>query len=110
VSKQQAARTIGVGVATVDSWIARGLLSVQSVSGGEPRLSRNAVLAVAARVAELRRMGQTPRLVTAAVDQMLREDPRYQREFAELYGPGLAAMRGGDFVSAAPGPEFGPED
>ncbi len=41
---------------------------------------------------------------------LLESECAYRHEFAALYGPGLAAMREGDFVSAAPGPDFGPED
>jgi hypothetical protein len=39
-----------------------------------------------------------------------RKDPTYQREFKELYGPGLAALAEGRLVSAEPLKSFGPED
>ena len=71
---------------------------------------RDPVLDLAERVEDLRRTGEKRHLIATAVDRMLREDPEYQREFDELYGPGLAAMRAGDFVSAAPGPDFGLDD
>jgi DNA-binding transcriptional regulator YiaG len=110
MSKRQAAAVIGISVPTLDKWIARRLLPVQSAASGRPRVARDAVLDLAERVEDLRRAGESRHLVATAVDRMLREDARYQREFDDLYGPGLAAMRKGDFVSAAPGPDFGPED
>lgn len=110
MSKRQAAAVIGVSVPTLDKWIDRGLLLVETAKSGRPRVLRDPVLDLAERVEDLRRAGETRHLVATAVDRMLREDPQYQREFDELYGPGLAAMREGDFVSAAPGPDFGPDD
>jgi transposase len=110
MTKRQAAAVIGVSVPTLDKWIERGLLPVESAPSGRPRVARDPVLDLAERVEDLRRRGETRGLIAAAVDRMLREDARYQREFDQLYGPGLSALRRGDFVSAAPGSEFGPED
>jgi DNA-binding transcriptional regulator YiaG len=110
MSKRQAAAVIGVSMPTLDKWIDRGLLPVQAALSGRPRVGRDAVLDLAERVEDLRRMGETRHLIATAVDRMLREEPQHQREFEQLYGPGLAAMREGDFVSAAPGPDFGPGD
>jgi len=110
MSKRQAAAVIGVSVPTLDKWIDRGLLPVDVAPSGRSRVQRDPVLDLAERVEDLRRAGETRHLVAAAVDRMLREDPQYQHEFDELYGPGLAAMREGDFVSAAPGTDFGRED
>lgn len=110
MSKRQAAAVIGVSVPTLDKWIDRGLLPIETAGSGRLRVLRDPVLDLAERVEDLRRAGETRHLVTMAVDRMLREDRQYQLEFDELYGPGLAAMRGGDFVSAAPGPDFGPDD
>ena len=110
MAKRQAAAVIGVSVPTLDKWIDRGLLPVETARSGRPRVLRDPVLDLAERVEDLRRAGETRHLVAMAVDQMLREDPEYQRGFDKLYGPGLAAMREGDFVSAAPGADFGPED
>ncbi len=110
LSKRQAAAVIGVSVPTLDKWIDRGLLPVDTAPSGRPRVLRDPVLDLAERVEDLRRAGETRHVVAMAVDRMLHEDPQYQREFDDLYGPGLAAMREGDFVSATPGPDFGPED
>jgi hypothetical protein len=41
------------------------------------------------------------------------EDPEWRAEFERLYGPGLGSGGhddDGEYVSAAPGPDFGPED
>lgn len=53
---------------------------------------------------------QERKFATALVDALQRTDPTYQREFAKLYGPGLAALAEGDLVSARPPATFGPED
>lgn len=110
MSKRQAAAVIGVSVPTLDKWLDRGLLPVETAKSGRPRVLRDPVLDLAERVEDLRRAGERRHLVAMAVEHMLREDPQYQRESDELYGPGLAAMREGDFISAAPGADFGPED
>ena len=110
MSKRQAAAVIGVSVPTLDKWIDRGLVPVEAAPSGRPRVLCDPVLDLAERVEDLRKAGETRHLVATAVNRMLHEDPQYQREFDELYGPGLAAMREGDFISAAPGPDFDPED
>jgi hypothetical protein len=94
MSKTQAGAVIGVSVPTLDKWIQRGLLPVHTSPSGRARVLRDPVLDLAERVEDLRRTGETRRLITTVVDRMLREDPKYQREFDELYGPGFAAMRG----------------
>jgi DNA-binding transcriptional MerR regulator len=109
--KRTAAAIIGISVPTLDKWIARGLVPTETVNGGRPRVLRDAVLELAERVEELRRKGQSRHLVAAAVDHLQREDDAYQREFEELYGPGLKALATGEkLVSAVPPEGFGPED
>lgn len=49
-------------------------------------------------------------LLPDTIAGLLASELEYGREFAALYGPGLEAMSEGDFVSAAPGSHFGPED
>ena len=110
MSKSQAAQVIGVSVPTLDKWIARGLLSVQRAESGRPRVMRDLVLALAGQVDDLRRAGQDRHLIATVVDRMQRDDEDYQRDFAELYGPGLVALAESDLVSAAPGPDWHPED
>lgn len=110
LSKRAAADIIGVSVPTLDAWIERGLLPVEQSPNGRSRVRRDAVLDLAGRVEDLRQDGRTRHLISAAVDEMLRADEQYQREFAELYGPGLAALANDDLVSAEPGPEFADDD
>ena len=110
MSKSQAAQVIGVSVPTLDKWIARGLLPVQRAESGRPRVVRDPVLALAERVDDLRRAGEDRHLIAAVVDRMQRDDEDYQRDFAQLYGPGLESLAEGDTVSAAPGPDWHPED
>lgn len=61
-------------------------------------------------VSDLREYGRVRNLIVAVVDQLQRDEPTYQREFKQLYRPGLRALARGDLVSAAPIAEFGPED
>jgi DNA-binding transcriptional MerR regulator len=110
MSKSQAAQVIGVSVPTLDKWIARGLLPVQRAESGRPRVMRDPVLALAGQVDDLRRAGQDRHLIATVVDRMQRDDENYQRDFAELYGPGLVALAESDLVSAAPGSDWHPED
>jgi len=110
MSKSQAAQVIGVSVPTLDKWIARGLLPIERAESGRPRVLRDAVLALAERVDDLRRAGHDRYLIATVVDRMQRADADYQKDFAELYAPGLAAMSDGDLVSAAPGPDWHPDD
>lgn len=49
-------------------------------------------------------------LLPDTIADLVESECGYPRGFAALYWPGLAAMGEGDFVSAAPGPDFGPED
>lgn len=110
LTKRAAADIIGISLPTLNKWVARGLLPVERTRGGRPRLLRDAVLELAERIDDLRQMGENTHLVAAAVERLQREDPDYQRQFEELYGPGLAATVKGDFLSAAPGPDWDPED
>ena len=82
---------------------------------------------LAAQVKQLRRSGRHHGLLVEALSRLEQEDPEWRAEFERLYGPGLRAMRSddlvkvdldsfgpddddGEYVSAAPGPDFGPED
>jgi hypothetical protein len=67
-------------------------------------------LDLAELVSDLREYGRERNLIVAVVDQLQRDEPTYQREFKQLYGPGLRALARGELVSAAPTAEFGPED
>jgi hypothetical protein len=64
-------------------------------------------------IAQLRRSGRHRGLLVEALSRLEQEDPGWRAEFERLYGPGLGSGGGdddGEYVSAAPGPDFGPED
>lgn len=110
MSKTQAAELIGVSVPTLDKWIADRILPIRKAPSGRPRVPRDTALDLAERISDLREQGQQRNLIAGVVDMLQRKDPTYQREFRELYGPGLAALAEGQFVSAEPPASFGPED
>src|ERR1039458_4699030 len=92
-SKAQAAHLLDVSTTTLEQWIASGLLPVARVVG----YKRDRVPA-------------RPLLALAAAGQEARGS---EAEFERLYGPDLGSGAGGgdgEYVSAAPGPDFGPED
>jgi hypothetical protein len=71
------------------------------------------LLALAAQVKQLRRSGRHRGLLVEALSRLEQEDPGWRAEFERLYGPDLgsgASGGDGEYVSAAPGPDFGPED
>lgn len=110
MSKTQAAQVIGISVPTLDKWIEQRIVPVMRAQSGRPRIPRDTALDLAERVEDLRRHGRQRNLIVAVVDQLQREDPIYQREFQELYGPGLRSLAEGELVSAAPSDAFGPDD
>ena len=110
LSKTQAAELIGVSVPTLDKWIVDGIVPIRKAPSGRPRIPRDTALDLAERVGDLRERGQQRNLIAGVVDMFQRKDAAYQREFKELYGPGLAALAEGQFVSAEPPETFGPED
>lgn len=110
MSKTQAARVIGVSVPTLDRWIEQQIVPLTRAASGRPRVPRDTTLDLAERVEELRHRGHERNLIVALVDELQRKDPAYQREFKDLYGPGLRALARGKLVSAAPTDDFGPED
>ncbi len=127
-SKAQAAHLLDVSTTTLEQWIGSGLLPVVRVVGYKrDRVPPRPLLALAAQVKELRRHGRQRGLLVEALSRLEQEDPGRREEFERLYGPGLRAMWSddlvkvdldsfgpddddGEYVSAAPGPDFGPED
>jgi excisionase family DNA binding protein len=115
-SKTQAAHLLDVSTTTLEQWIASGLLPVVRVVGyRRDRVPARPLLGLAAQVKELRRSGRHRGLLVEALSRLEQEDPGWREEFERLYGPGLGSGSGGgdddgDYVSAAPGPDFGPED
>jgi hypothetical protein len=113
-SKAQAAHLLDVSTTTLEQWVASGLLPVVRVEQyRRERVPARPLLALAAQVKELRRRGRRRGLLVEALSRLEQEDPRWRQEFESLYGPGLGSGDGdddGEYVSAAPGPDFGPED
>ena len=113
-SKAQAAHLLDVSTTTLEQWIAGGLLPVARVVGYKrDRVPARPLLALAAQVKQLRRSGRHRGLLVEALSRLEQEDPGWRAEFERLYGPDLgsgASGGDGEYVSAAPGPDFGPED
>jgi len=113
-SKAQAAHLLDVSTMTLEQWIGSGLLrAVRVVGYKRDRVPARPLLVLAPQVKELRRHGRHRGLLVEALSRLEQEDPEWRAEFERLYGPGLGS--GGDdddgeYVSAAPGPDFGPED
>jgi hypothetical protein len=64
---------------------------------------------LAGEVKELRRLGRRRGLLVEALSRLELEDPQWQREFDDLYGESLRAMRDGDLVKVDLD-SFGPDD
>ena len=113
-SKAQAAHLLDVSTTTLEQWIASGLLPVARVVGYKrDRVPARPLLALAAQVKQLRRSGRHRGVLVEALRRLEQEDPGWRAEFERLYGPDLgsgASGGDGEYVSAAPGPDFGPED
>jgi DNA-binding transcriptional MerR regulator len=111
-SRTEAAELLGVSTTTLDNWIAKGLLPLRKVPDYKrERIPTRPLLALATEVKELRRMGQQRGLLAEALARLEREDPAWAEEFAELYGKeAKRPFDRDDYVSAAPGPDWDPED
>lgn len=111
IAKAPAARLLGISVNTLDKWIARGRIRTISNAGSartgiDP--TQVAELLIAVRI--LRDQGRQTGILAAAIQQLEREDGRYQREFAELYGASLESMAAGNLKPLELPDSFGPED
>jgi predicted small secreted protein len=111
-SKAAAAALLQVSAPTLDAWIAKGLIPVRRYPGFKrDRVPMKPLLALATEVRELRRMGRNRGLLIEALARLEAEDPEFRCEFRELYGAeGHRKFDRADFVSAAPGADFGPGD
>jgi excisionase family DNA binding protein len=110
ITKAVAARVLGVSVPTVDKWIARGQIPTVANGSGPRRVALGPLVDLATLVEELRESGQTEGLVAAALLRLEQEDPAYRKDFDELYGESLEAVKRGDLVPATIPDTFGPED
>lgn len=111
-SKAAAASLLAVTPATLDKWVASGLVPTVTVPDYKrQRIPARALVDLASEVSELRRMGRKRGLLAEALSRLEQEDPEWRRQFDRLYGQGLAATAAdNDLVSAAPGPDWDPED
>jgi hypothetical protein len=108
-SRAAARRLLGVSTPTLAKWVRAGLLPLNSAPGYKRKMiPAGPLLELAGEVRELRRMGRNRGLLAEALSRLEQEDPRFTREFSALYGAPLAAKD--EFVSAAPGPVWDPED
>lgn len=110
VSQSVAARVLGTSPNTLNKWVARGAISKVHLSGRKrEQVSRAQTVRLAVELRRLRSLGE-PGLLAAAIQRLERDDPEYQREFGELYGSSLKAMRKGDLVPAGIPENFQPGD
>jgi hypothetical protein len=111
IPKAVAARMLDISVNTLDKWIGRDRVAVVH----DPRSGRTLVATVPfarllSEVRELRAAGTSDGVLAAAIARLERDDPEYQREFAELYGVGLEAMGENRLKPVSIPKAFGPED
>jgi hypothetical protein len=111
-SKADAASLLAVTPATLDKWVASGLVPTVTVPDYKrQRIPARALVDLATEVTELRRLGRKRGLLAEALSRLEQEDPEWRRQFDRLYGPGLAATAADDDpVSAAPGADWDPGD
>jgi hypothetical protein len=110
-SKAEAAHLLDVSATTLDKWIERGLLPVERVPQYKrDRIPARPLLALAGEVKELRRLGRQRGLLVEALSRLEQEDPGWRAEFERLYSHDLGSGDDDDYVSAAPGSDFGPGD
>jgi hypothetical protein len=111
IPKAVAARMLGISVNTLDKWIARGRVAVlKDTRSGRTLVATVPFARLLNEVRDLRAAGATEGILAAAIARLEREDPQYQREFAKLYGAGIAAMNEGRLKPVELPEAFGPED
>jgi hypothetical protein len=110
-SKAEAASLLEVSAPTLDKWIAMGLLPLVRVREYKrPRVPAGPLLELAGEVKELRRMGRKRGLLVEALSRLEQQDPRWREEFDRLYGAAAGAGEAAEYVSAAPGSDWHPDD
>jgi excisionase family DNA binding protein len=109
-SKAEAAHLLDVSTTTLEKWVVQGRLPVVRVPQYKrDRVPARPLLRLAGEVRELRRLGRRRGLLVEALSRLEQQDPQWQREFDDLYGEGLRAMRRGDLVKVDLD-SFGPDD
>lgn len=110
IPKAPAARMLGVSVNTLDKWIGRGRIGTLASPSGRALVDAQQVAQLLIAVRVLRELGRKEGLLAAAIEELERDDPHYQREFAELYGESLESMETGNVRPLRLPDSFGPED
>lgn len=103
VTKAEAACLLEVSRDTLDKWIESGVITPRG-GGGVDRASLDEV---AARVERLRESGKNHSLLGEALNRLEHEDPGSQQQ---AQAPQAGAEADEEFVSAAPGADWDPED
>lgn len=111
-SRVEAATLLDVSPPTVNKWISQELLPLQEVPGFKrPRVPAAPLLKLASEVQALRALGRKRGLLEEALSRLEQEDPNWRSEFEELYGPRLSKpVDKSEFVTAAPGADWDPDD
>lgn len=110
VSKAVAARILGVSTNTLDKWIVRGRVPTVRGDGGRQLVALAPLVELGANIKQLREAGQTEGLLSTAILELEQRDHAYVREFKELYGDSIDALRRGELVPATIPDSFGPDD
>ncbi len=111
-SKAEAAQLLEVSPPTLEHWVSSKLLPVERVRGYKrERVPARPLLRLATEVKELRRRGRQRGLLVEALSRIEQNDPEWRAEFERLYGEELGRpWSREDYVSAAPGADWDPED
>ncbi len=111
IPKAVAARMLGVSVNTLDKWIARGhVVVIRDEHSQRVLVATGPFARLLSQVRLLRSSGESEGVLAAAIAQLEREDPAYQRQFDELYGASLQAMADGRLKPLVIPDGFGPGD
>ena len=109
--KATAARMLGVSVNTLDKWIRRGTLAVvRDPNTGRELVDIGGFVPIFVKVRTLRAAGQNDGVLAAAISELEREDPDYQKSFSSLYGASLAAIEQDRLKPVVIPSTFGPKD
>ena len=109
-SQSEAAGLLDVTPTTLHAWISKGLLPVTKAPDYKrERIPAGPLLKLATEVKELRRLGRKRGLLVEALSRLEQEDPHWRKRFEELH-PSRGTTGEDELVSAAPGPDWDPED
>lgn len=102
LTRDEAARLLKVSLDTLETWIDKGVIAMSGRG-----VDRASLDEVATQVERLRESGDNRPLLAVALSRLEQEDPAWRQQAQALY-----RARGTDdeFVSAAPGSDWDPED